>query len=211
MRPFADSRRCPPQVSVRPAQIAWRCIARRCRRRARRYRGPRAGHPPESAHARECVPRRCPASRPPRRWATPDPRRDPAPPKRPEPARSLYPERARPAKKIASFAPRLKRCRRLPQVAHPVTISRGLSVPTTQWMRGADIMQSRSTRFFINVLCALLLLSYAPAFSRDANSTAAQTTGLSLLVLGSGGPGATGRAGSGYIVSLDGRPRILVD
>ena len=72
-------------------------------------------------------------------------------------------------------------------------------------------MQSRSTRFFINVLCALLLLSCAPAFSRDANSTAAQTMGLSLLVLGSGGPGATGRAGSGYIVSLDGRPRILVD
>ena len=35
--------------------------------------------------------------------------------------------------------------------------------------------------------------------------------GLSLLVLGSGGPGATGRAGAGYIVSLDGEPRILVD
>ncbi len=35
--------------------------------------------------------------------------------------------------------------------------------------------------------------------------------GLSLLVLGSGGPGATGRAASGYLVLLDGRPRILVD
>lgn len=34
---------------------------------------------------------------------------------------------------------------------------------------------------------------------------------MSLLVLGSGGPGATGRAAAGYIVSLDGRPRILVD
>jgi ribonuclease BN (tRNA processing enzyme) len=40
---------------------------------------------------------------------------------------------------------------------------------------------------------------------------AAQARGLSLLVLGSGGPGATGRASAGYIVSLDGRPRILVD
>jgi len=64
-------------------------------------------------------------------------------------------------------------------------------------------MQSRSTRFFINVLCALLLLSYAPAFSRDADSNAAQTAGLSLLVLGSGGPGATGRAGAGYIGPIE--------
>lgn len=34
---------------------------------------------------------------------------------------------------------------------------------------------------------------------------------LSVLVLGSGGPGATGRAGAGYIVLLDGRPRVVVD
>jgi ribonuclease BN (tRNA processing enzyme) len=34
---------------------------------------------------------------------------------------------------------------------------------------------------------------------------------LELLVLGSGGPGATGRAGAGYIVSVDGVPRIEVD
>ena len=61
------------------------------------------------------------------------------------------------------------------------------------------------------MLCALLLLSYAPAFFQGAKSSAAQAAGLSVLVLGSGGPGATGRAGAGYIVSLDGRPRILVD
>jgi ribonuclease BN (tRNA processing enzyme) len=53
-----------------------------------------------------------------------------------------------------------------------------------------------------NVVLALLLL-LAPMV--------AGAQGLSLLVLGSGGPGATGRAGAGYIVSLDGRPRILVD
>jgi ribonuclease BN (tRNA processing enzyme) len=35
--------------------------------------------------------------------------------------------------------------------------------------------------------------------------------GLELLVLGSGGPGATGRAGSSYLVLLNGAPRILVD
>ncbi|HMA48756.1 MAG TPA: MBL fold metallo-hydrolase [Magnetospirillaceae bacterium] len=34
---------------------------------------------------------------------------------------------------------------------------------------------------------------------------------LSLTVLGSGGPGAVGRASSGYLVSVDGAPRILVD
>jgi len=34
---------------------------------------------------------------------------------------------------------------------------------------------------------------------------------LELLVLGSGGPGATGRAGAGYIVLVDGEPRIEVD
>jgi ribonuclease BN (tRNA processing enzyme) len=34
---------------------------------------------------------------------------------------------------------------------------------------------------------------------------------LELLVLGSGGPGATGRASSSYVVLVDGDPRILVD
>jgi len=34
---------------------------------------------------------------------------------------------------------------------------------------------------------------------------------LELVVLGSGGPGATGRAGAGYLVLIDGDPRILVD
>ncbi|MHA6203571.1 MBL fold metallo-hydrolase [Dyella soli] len=43
-------------------------------------------------------------------------------------------------------------------------------------------------------------------------STAAPVTPpLELVVLGSGGPGATGRAGAGYMVLVDGDPRILVD
>jgi ribonuclease BN (tRNA processing enzyme) len=34
---------------------------------------------------------------------------------------------------------------------------------------------------------------------------------LSVVVLGSGGPGATGRAGTCFLVELDGTPRVLVD
>jgi len=37
------------------------------------------------------------------------------------------------------------------------------------------------------------------------------TPALQLMVLGSGGPGATGRAGSCYLVLVDGTPRILID
>ena len=44
-----------------------------------------------------------------------------------------------------------------------------------------------------------------------ALAASSEQSGLSLLVLGSGGPGATGRAGAGYIVSLDDEPRVLVD
>lgn len=54
-------------------------------------------------------------------------------------------------------------------------------------------------------LLVLLLGSAAPAF---AQSPAAP---LELLVLGSGGPGAAGRAASSYLVFIDGVARILVD
>jgi ribonuclease BN (tRNA processing enzyme) len=40
---------------------------------------------------------------------------------------------------------------------------------------------------------------------------AAPTRKVELLVLGSGGPGAQGRASSAYIISIDGVPRILID
>ena len=69
----------------------------------------------------------------------------------------------------------------------------------------------RAAVWVCKLLGAWLLLSGLPAFSQDVESSGTQRPGLSLLVLGSGGPGATGRAGAGYIVSLDGRPRILVD
>ncbi len=43
------------------------------------------------------------------------------------------------------------------------------------------------------------------------SATAPAPAGLSLVVLGSGGPGATGRAGSSCVVLVNGTPRILVD
>ena len=48
-------------------------------------------------------------------------------------------------------------------------------------------------------------MAFALAMPAQAGSS------LELLVLGSGGPGATGRAGSAYLLLLDGKPRILVD
>lgn len=62
-------------------------------------------------------------------------------------------------------------------------------------------MQCRLGRRWVVV--ALLGLS--------ALARAADAPPLELLVLGSGGPGATGRAGSSHVVLVDGVPRVLVD
>lgn len=59
---------------------------------------------------------------------------------------------------------------------------------------------SRLSFFAALLMFAALNLSAAPA-----------TSPLDLVVLGSGGPGATGRAGAGYVVLVDGTPRIVVD
>src|SRR5277367_3710821 len=53
--------------------------------------------------------------------------------------------------------------------------------------------------FMVRTIAALLLIT--PAFASS----------LQLLVLGSGGPRPFGRAGSSYIVLVDGTPRVLVD
>jgi ribonuclease BN (tRNA processing enzyme) len=56
---------------------------------------------------------------------------------------------------------------------------------------------------------ALLAAAWAGLESSAWGQTS--TTPLELVVLGSGGPGATGRAASCYLVLIDGTPRILVD
>jgi ribonuclease BN (tRNA processing enzyme) len=54
-----------------------------------------------------------------------------------------------------------------------------------------------------------LLVSLAWVLIAAGNAQA--DTPLEMVVLGSGGPGATGRAGAAYLLLLDGKPRILVD
>ena len=66
------------------------------------------------------------------------------------------------------------------------------------------------------VLTLLLLISAIPALPAPqaavhAKSVKRSKPALEVIVLGSGGPRAFGRAGSSYIVLLDGTPRILVD
>jgi ribonuclease BN (tRNA processing enzyme) len=56
-------------------------------------------------------------------------------------------------------------------------------------------------RFRPVLLFAVLLMVFAPAVAGS----------LELVVLGSGGPGAVGRAASCFLVEIDGTPRILVD
>ena len=60
-------------------------------------------------------------------------------------------------------------------------------------------------------LTALLAMTFVVDAGAQSATTPATAPALSLVVLGSGGPGATGRAGSSYLVLVDGTPRILVD
>lgn len=64
---------------------------------------------------------------------------------------------------------------------------------------------SRSARD--RALVAVALLALAASGDAAGHPSAA----LELIVLGSGGPAALGRAASSYLVLLDGEPRILVD
>jgi ribonuclease BN (tRNA processing enzyme) len=58
-------------------------------------------------------------------------------------------------------------------------------------------------------MLATALLCFLPRSTPAANASAKPA--LEVLVLGSGGPRPFGRAGSSYIVLVDGTPRILVD
>ena len=57
---------------------------------------------------------------------------------------------------------------------------------------------------FLVLLVATCVLAHSTAWAQS-------TAPLELMVLGSGGPGATGRASSCYLVLIDGIPRVLVD
>jgi ribonuclease BN (tRNA processing enzyme) len=63
------------------------------------------------------------------------------------------------------------------------------------------------------ILAAALSILAAPQSWSQAAAVprSAPLPGLEILVLGSGGPAALGRASSSYLVLLDGQPRILVD
>jgi ribonuclease BN (tRNA processing enzyme) len=58
---------------------------------------------------------------------------------------------------------------------------------------------------FLALLVAICLGGHSAVLAQTS------TTSFELVVLGSGGPGATGRAASCYLVLMDGAPRILVD
>ncbi len=63
-------------------------------------------------------------------------------------------------------------------------------------------------KFPFRILAVLVVTFFGIAPTAFAETS---TTPLELMVLGSGGPGATGRAASCYLVLIDGTPRILVD
>jgi ribonuclease BN (tRNA processing enzyme) len=67
-------------------------------------------------------------------------------------------------------------------------------------------------RLRLAALClAPLNLVFASAAMAQPTAKPAAAPALELFVLGSGGPGATGRAGSSYVVLVDGVARIYVD
>jgi len=69
------------------------------------------------------------------------------------------------------------------------------------------ILRPDLARLLFVLLCAAL-----PFGSFHASKAGAvEAPALELRVLGSGGPGAGGRAGAGYVLLLDGQPRVLVD
>jgi ribonuclease BN (tRNA processing enzyme) len=63
------------------------------------------------------------------------------------------------------------------------------------------------------VSCLIPAIAFAIALARPAFSDPVETKppALELVVLGSGGPGALGRAASCHLVLVDGTPRIMVD
>jgi ribonuclease BN (tRNA processing enzyme) len=72
-------------------------------------------------------------------------------------------------------------------------------------------MRLTSRRLALALALAALAASALAQPAPEAAPTPAPPPALELIVLGSGGPGATGRAGSSHLVLVDGVPRVLVD
>ncbi len=62
-----------------------------------------------------------------------------------------------------------------------------------------------------STILVLLSVLTGGIFLTNCSPAQASSASLELVVLGSGGPGATGRGGACYLVLIDGRARILVD
>lgn len=89
------------------------------------------------------------------------------------------------------------------------SFAQGLRLARTRFKTSAMTFARSFTRPFI--ACLLIASAALGANAQTAAASAPATPVLSLVVLGSGGPGATGRAGSSYLVLVDGTPRVLVD
>lgn len=63
---------------------------------------------------------------------------------------------------------------------------------------------------WLMLLAMPMILAAAPV-QAPAENTASSAEGVELLVLGSGGPGAEGRASSSYVLVVNGKPSILID
>jgi ribonuclease BN (tRNA processing enzyme) len=61
------------------------------------------------------------------------------------------------------------------------------------------------------LLSIILALLVATSVGVDSSLAESPTIPIEVVVLGSGGPGAVGRAASCYLILIDGNPRILVD
>jgi ribonuclease BN (tRNA processing enzyme) len=71
--------------------------------------------------------------------------------------------------------------------------------------------EHRQRRRIFYLFLAVFGLATAATGQESSDPAAAKAPALALVVLGSGGPGAVGRAGSCHLVVVDGVPRILVD
>ena len=77
-------------------------------------------------------------------------------------------------------------------------------------MQTIDLFKRRTLRWATTVATLTGMGSLVRAQNASTADAALQSP-LKLVVLGSGGPGATGRAGTCYLLLLDGVPRVLLD